>query len=158
MRAAAVVFALLLVGFSATQPLDVARRVAQVEQQAEQKKEQEELKIPPEEVARKNPVKPEAGSIAAGKKLYSSQCAMCHGPQGDGKGDLVEVMKLKLRDYRDREALKEFTDGALFYILNKGKGAMPGQEGRMTDAQKWNLINYLRSLARKEPAEQKPPS
>lgn len=107
-----------------------------------------EFTIPPEETKRENPVKPTPPSIAEGRKMYMTQCAMCHGKEGDGKGDLVEDMKLKLKDYRDPDALKGMTDGDLHYILVHGKGDMPGQEDRMDARQCWNLINYIRSLAK----------
>ena len=113
------------------------------------------LVSPLDEVKRENPVKPTEASIADGKKLYGYQCAMCHGEKGDGKGDLVESMKLKMKDYANPEALKDFTDGALNYIIDKGKGQMPSQEGRMSANQKWNMINYIRSLSKK-PADAKP--
>jgi len=113
------------------------------------------LVIPLEEMNRANPVKPTEASLADGKKLYGYQCAMCHGDKGDGKTELVESMKLTMKDYTDPAALKDFTDGSLGYILEKGKGKMPGQEGRMRAEQKWNLVNYIRSLAKK-PAEAKP--
>jgi len=119
-----------------------------------------EFKIPPEEAQRQNPVKPTPDSVAEGKRLYGFDCAMCHGKEGDGKGDLAESMGLKLRDYRDPAALKDLTDGELFYILSKGKGKMPGDEGRMKPEQRWHMVNYIRSLAKKEspskPTEEKP--
>jgi len=120
-----------------------------------------ELKVPPEEAAKPNPVKPSENSIAEGKKVFATQCTMCHGESGDGKGDLVEPMNLKLKDWQDPASLKEFSDGALFYVLTKGHKEMPSQEGRMKDNQKWDLINYIRSLSKKEPPkepakEQKP--
>ncbi len=121
------------------------------QEKKEAQKEPAEFKIPPEEVKRENPVKPTAASIAQGKHLYSSQCAMCHGANGDGKGDLAVEIKLKTKDYRDPVALKDMTDGELYYILNKGKGQMPDQGDRLTTEQKWNLINYIRSFAKKEP-------
>jgi mono/diheme cytochrome c family protein len=95
-------------------------------------------------------VKADANYISVGRRLYGSQCAMCHGKEGDGKGDLAEVMALKLRDYRDPGALKEMADGELFYILSKGKGKMPGEGERMNKTQRWHLINFIRSLAKKE--------
>ncbi len=111
-----------------------------------------ELKIPDEDAKRVNPVKPTEGSIAEGKKLFGYQCAMCHGAKGDGTGDLVEPMKLRLRDWTDAESLKDLSDGSLFYIITKGKGKMPDQQGRMSAQQQWNLINYIRSLAKKREA------
>lgn len=133
----------------------------QAEQKAPESKEKPQgetktdAKIPAEESQRSNTVKPDADSIAQGKRMYSSQCAMCHGTTGDGKGDLAEDMKLKLRDYRDPGELKGFTDGDLFYILTHGKGQMPDEGDRLSATQKWNLINYIRSLAKK-PAAEKP--
>lgn len=115
------------------------------------------LTVPAEEAKRENPVKPTEGSLADGKKLYGYQCAMCHGEKGDGKGEIVESMKLTLKDYTNPEALKGLTDGALFYVLEKGKGKMPGQEGRMNATQKWNLVNYIRSFAKKPAEAHKPP-
>jgi mono/diheme cytochrome c family protein len=112
-----------------------------------------EWKVPPEDAKRENPVKPTEASIADGKKLFGYQCTMCHGEKGDGKGDLAEAMKLTMLDYSKPDALKDWTDGMLFYVIEKGKGKMPAQEGRMKDPQVWNLVNYIRSLAKKPDKE-----
>ncbi len=104
--------------------------------------------IPAQEVQRPNPVKATEASIAAGAKYYSSQCAMCHGTDGDGKGDLAVQMELKIPDYRKPESLAPFTDGELFYILTKGMGKMVGEGDRTPEEKKWNVINYLRSLSK----------
>ena len=120
----------------------------------------QEVKLPgctvPEAAAKKeNPSKADAGSIGEGKRLFESQCALCHGKAGDGKGDLVEPMKLKVRDYRDGAALSGISDGAMFHVLQKGCGQMPGEEGRLKDAQMWSLINFIRSLAKKTDTAEK---
>jgi mono/diheme cytochrome c family protein len=95
-----------------------------------------EFKIPPEAVKQPNPVKPSSASIAQGKKIYGYDCAMCHGADGDGKGDLAVDMKLKLADYRDPAALKDKTDGELFYIIKNGKAEMTPEGDRVkTDTQ-----------------------
>jgi mono/diheme cytochrome c family protein len=140
MRASVAVFLmLLLAGFAGS---------GSSQEKKEPQKEPAEFKIPAEEAKRENPIKPTESSIAQGRRLFSSQCAMCHGKDGDGKGELADIMKLKLRDYSDPAALKDMTDGELFYILSHGKGQMPDQEGRMKDDQKWHLINYIRSRAK----------
>jgi mono/diheme cytochrome c family protein len=95
-----------------------------------------------------NPVKATASSIALGQKAYGFDCAMCHGKEGAGDGDLAADMKLKLRDYRDPDSLKGMTDGEIFTIIDKGKGQMSGEEGRMKAEQIWNVVNYVRSLAK----------
>jgi len=108
-----------------------------------------ESKSAPETAKRLNPVKPTPSSIASGKKSYIYDCAMCHGKEGAGDGDLVGQMHLKLRDYRDPATLKELTDGEIFSIIANGKGQMTGEAGRMKPEQIWDLVNYIRSLAKK---------
>lgn len=108
-----------------------------------------EFKIPAEDAKKVSPLKNDASNIAEGKKLFGSQCYLCHGKDGDGKGELAADMKLKLHDYHDAAALKDKTDGELFYILSKGKGEMPGEGDRLSETQRWQLIAYIRSLAGK---------
>jgi mono/diheme cytochrome c family protein len=120
----------------------------------------QEVKLPgctvPEEAAKKeNPTKANADSVSEGKRLFESQCGLCHGRAGDGKGELAEPMKLKMRDYRDPAALAGISDGAMLHVLLKGCGQMPGEEGRLKEPQMWNLINYIRSLARKSETAKK---
>jgi mono/diheme cytochrome c family protein len=112
-----------------------------------------EFAISPEEAARKNPVRFTDASVERGKKFFKTQCALCHGEKGDGKGDLATEMKLTLPDFTKPDALAKRTDGELFAIIGTGKEPMPNQKGRMTDAQLWNLVNYLRALGGKTPAK-----
>jgi mono/diheme cytochrome c family protein len=107
--------------------------------------------IPAEFAKKPNPIRPTVKSIAEGKRIYGYDCAMCHGDNGDGKGDLAGDMKLTLKDFRDPSSLKETTDGDMFYIIEKGKGQMPGEGNRETPEELWNIINFVRSLAKKNP-------
>jgi len=116
-------------------------------------------KIPAEALKVPNPVKPTAASIAVGKKKYGYDCAMCHGTDGDGKGDLAVDMKLKMLDYRDAAALKSVTDGEMFYVIKNGNGGeMPSEADRLKDEDIWNLVNYIRSIPKnsKPSAAEKP--
>jgi mono/diheme cytochrome c family protein len=110
-------------------------------------------KVPAEEAARKNPVPSTPEGLAEARRFYKYQCAMCHGENGDGKGDLVETMKLKVNDWRDASSLTGRTDGELFYILTNGKGAMSGQGDRTKEQMRWNLINLTRSFSKKDSKE-----
>lgn len=106
-------------------------------------------KIPPEAAAKTNPVKPTAESLAKGKKMYGIDCAMCHGSSGDGKGDMGGDYKT-MPDFTNSQAMKTRTDGELFYITRNGKGTdMPPEDNRAKDDDIWNMVNYIRSFAKK---------
>ena len=109
--------------------------------------------ISAEDAARKNPIKLTDVSVDRGKKVFKTQCALCHGEKGDGKGELATEMTLNLPDFTKPDALAKRTDGELFAIIGTGKEPMPSQKGRMTDQQLWNLVNYLRALGGKVPAK-----
>ena len=115
-------------------------------------------RIPEEDAKKPNPIKYTAGSVAEGRRLFDSQCAMCHGETGDGKGELAVSLALtNMKDWTLPDTLKAWTDGQLFYVMDKGKRHMPGQEGRMKLDQKWHLVNFIRSVTRKEAKEAKKP-
>ncbi len=119
---------------------------AQEREKAPQAELPKPLVIPEEEKNRKNPVSPSPESVATGGKLFSSQCAMCHGTKGDGQGDLATELKFSVPDFTTADWRKKRTDGELNYIINTGHGHMPGQGGRLLEAQKWHLVNFLRTL------------
>jgi mono/diheme cytochrome c family protein len=106
-----------------------------------------ETKIPQEEVDRKNPIESNAASIAEGLKAYGdTDCALCHGKDGGGKGVEAKDISMNLHDWRKPGSLDKFTDGELNYLIAKGKGHMPKYEGRETPEQIWQMVVYIRSL------------
>ncbi len=145
MRQAISVFAALLLA-------GVAASSARQEKPKEPQAPPVEFKVPPEEAKRTNPTKATPASLVEARRFYGYDCAMCHGKDGDGKGDLAEQMKMQMRDLRDPATTEKMTDGELFYILTKGKGQMPGEETRLSNDQKWQLVNLVRAFAKKEGA------
>ncbi|HXN53792.1 MAG TPA: cytochrome c [Candidatus Acidoferrum sp.] len=109
----------------------------------------DDYKISPQDVARVNPVKPSPEGLGEARKVFGYDCEMCHGAKGDGKGDVVESMKLTMHDWRDPVALANMTDGEIFYIITKGKGKMMAEGERVPEKLRWNLVNLVRSLAAK---------
>lgn len=96
-----------------------------------------------------NPVKPTPESQAHAKQTYSIDCAMCHGENGNGKGDLVGDMGLTLKDLRDPATLAGKTDGEIYTIIHDGKGKMPSEGDRVKPNDVWNLVILVRSFAKK---------
>jgi mono/diheme cytochrome c family protein len=102
--------------------------------------------------ALKNPVKTSPASIAAGKKLYDTQCATCHGATGKGDGRMAVMMpEPKPSDLSDATWKHGSTDGEIFTLIRDGsKGTgMRGYAARMKTQDIWNVVNYLRTLAPK---------
>ena len=77
----------------------------------------DDYKISEADIARVNPVKSSPEGLAEARKVFGYDCEMCHGAKGDGKGDVVESMKLTMRDWRDPATLANVTDGEIFYII-----------------------------------------
>ena len=111
--------------------------------------------IPIEATREANPVKSGPESLARAKKWWTIDCAMCHGKDGDGKGETATEMKLKTADFTDPATLKDRTDGEIFYIIKNGHNDMPSEGPRVKTEENWDLVNYVRSLAKKPEADQK---
>jgi hypothetical protein len=109
----------------------------------------DDYKISPADAARVNPVKSSPEGLAEARKVFAYDCDMCHGAKGDGKGELVESMKLTMHDWHDPATLANLTDGEIFYIITKGKGKMMEEGERVPEKLRWNLVNLVRSLAAK---------
>jgi len=111
--------------------------------------------IPVEAAKQANPVKPTPESLARAKKWWTLDCEMCHGKNGDGKGETAKEMKLTTADFTDPATLKDRTDGEIFYIIKNGHNDMPAEGPRVKTEENWDLVNYVRSLAKKKEAEAK---
>ena len=109
-----------------------------------------------EDAARPNPMKFTTNSVARGKRVYDTQCAMCHGDTGLGDGDVAKDINAKPPDFTNPATLKYRADGELYAIIGEGSGLMPAQGERMKDYHKWDAINYLRSLSGRIPAKSQP--
>lgn len=105
--------------------------------------------IPVEAAKQVSPVKSSPESLARAKKWWTLDCEMCHGKSGDGKGETAKDMKLQIGDFTDPATLKDRTDGELFYVIKNGHNDMPAEGPRVKSEENWDLVNYVRSLAKK---------
>jgi mono/diheme cytochrome c family protein len=105
----------------------------------------EKWTAPAAEAGKKNPVPVNDSSVAAGQKIYLKRCAGCHGKAGNGDGpDAADlgIHPAKLSD----PAIRAETDGALFWKITVGKKPMPNYGTRLSPTDRWNAINYVRTL------------
>jgi mono/diheme cytochrome c family protein len=97
--------------------------------------------------AKKNPIAPTQDSIAAGQKIYSKTCMMCHGKSGDADGPAVIELNIHPAKLSDPQVKTE-SDGALFWKITTGKKPMPAYGKRLSETDRWNLVNYVRTLSK----------
>ena len=96
-----------------------------------------------------SPVKATPEVLAAAKKVFGFDCAMCHGESGNGKGELVESMKLTTVDWRQSPVVSGMSDGEIYDLIVKGKDKMIGEADRLAPAKVWGLVLYVRTLSKK---------
>ena len=104
--------------------------------------------VPAAAKARKNPVAATAESLATGAKLFQRNCAVCHGETGDGKGPWQDILTTQPGNFTDAGRMAEHTDGELFWKISTGREQMPAFEKKLSEQKRWQLVNYLRALAR----------
>ncbi len=97
----------------------------------------------------KNPVAARPESLAEGKRLYLRYCASCHGANAEGGSgnDLIPAAP----DLTDKEWKHGSTDGEIFAVIKNGVPPelnMVPFADQLKDADIWNVVNYVRSLAK----------
>lgn len=97
--------------------------------------------------ARKNPVAPSAQSLARGQRLYEVYCTPCHGSSGKGDG-LVTPRFIPAPDLTS-QPVQAKPDGHFAYYIGYGGAIMPAYGEALSVSERWDVVNYVRSLARK---------
>ena len=81
--------------------------------------------------------------IGAGKELYAKNCASCHGDKGDGKGPAAVTLKAPPSNFTDARMMSTHASQELYDTLTQGKEKMPSYKNKLTDDQRWSLVDYL---------------
>jgi mono/diheme cytochrome c family protein len=87
-------------------------------------------------------------AIEAGKVLYAKYCRFCHGNTGAGDSTMAPKT-MKPSNLTDAEWTRGGSEGEIFWIIQNGappKYDMKGLKGKITDADTWNLVHFVRSL------------
>jgi mono/diheme cytochrome c family protein len=93
-----------------------------------------------------NPVKSNAESISAGRDLWNTHCASCHGKKGLGDGTKAAQLKTQPADL-STATFQAQSDGSVFYKISEGRGDMPSFKKKLPDAEDiWNLVVFFRTL------------
>ncbi len=94
-----------------------------------------------------NLVPADATSVARGAELFHINCSQCHGVDGKGDGQIANFLQnVKPADLTG-PVVSSLSDGAIFLVISNGMpGAMPPLNENLTVRERWDVVNYVRTL------------
>ena len=111
-------------------------------------------KAPDEFYSRVNPLTAATTNTKAAEPIFQgnagpANCMICHGKKGDGRGTLSSQYDPPPRNFACAMTINGVPDGQLFWIIRFGSPgtAMPPHPA-LSDEQVWQLVLYLRQLAK----------
>ncbi|HEY3322327.1 MAG TPA: c-type cytochrome [Planctomycetota bacterium] len=105
--------------------------------------------VAPARAAKKaNPIAADAQSMARGKQLFTKNCLSCHGETGRGDGPAAKDLERHPGNLSDPKMFEQ-SDGALFWKITEGNKPMLSFEKTLTPEERWDVVNYVRTLAKK---------
>jgi mono/diheme cytochrome c family protein len=96
-----------------------------------------------------NPVPATGAALSEGQQDYAKHCKSCHGINGDGNGERASKLSTMPSDFTDARRMNDQTDGALFWKITHGRRPMPAFKDKLTDKERWELVDYIRRFAKK---------
>ena len=92
-----------------------------------------------------NPVPDTPAVLAEGEWLYDVYCAMCHGPEGLGDGQIAGHYP-RMPSLAARHVQNNYTDGWIFSIIGDGGFRMPPFAHSMSAGERWALVRYVKTF------------
>jgi S-disulfanyl-L-cysteine oxidoreductase SoxD len=102
-----------------------------------------------------NPVPPDPVSLERGKQLFLRNCALCHGESGQGNGPVTQQWQAdakKPANLTDARMAQQ-SDGSLYLTISEGYGAMPALNENLNVRERWDVVNYVKSLSQSPGAQ-----
>lgn len=94
-----------------------------------------------------NPLPASPVVLERGKLQYERNCAVCHGVQADGRGSVIAQNKFPFASPLGAGSpTTGRSDGYIYAVIDVGRGLMPPYGHRMTHADRWAVVHYLRQL------------
>lgn len=94
----------------------------------------------------KNPIEKSDDVTKEGKVIFEKMCMHCHGKEGKGDGQLIQIEKFPPPPSYSGPQLKELTEGKMFHTITYGKGLMGSHASQLTKEERWKVIHYIQEL------------
>lgn len=95
----------------------------------------------------RNPISVTPQGMSAAAQLYKENCVTCHGRTGNSNGPAAESLPQRPANFTDESLMRRATDGELFWKISTGRAPMPSWQAKLSETERWQLVNYLRMLA-----------
>jgi len=95
------------------------------------------------------PVTPEL--LARGQKVFTINCAVCHGATGQGNGITSKYGLLGIANYH-QDKYRQMADGQIFNTITHGYNTMMAYGDKVTVKDRWAIIAYMRALQKSQNA------
>ena len=82
-----------------------------------------------------------------GRERYTLYCAPCHGALGDGQGVTRAYGMVTTASYHD-DRIRQMAEGEIFNTITNGKNTMAAYADKLSPADRWAVIAYVRALER----------
>jgi mono/diheme cytochrome c family protein len=100
-----------------------------------------------------NPMPGDEDSIARGANLFEIHCQMCHGQTGEGTGPIAAFLINYKPANLTSPVVQSKSDGSIFLTITNGlEGRMPPLNENLTVSERWDVVNFVRTL-QAEPSE-----
>ena len=98
----------------------------------------------------KNPTDDFDTSINNGREMFIKNCAKCHGLNGNGYGVVSHGFATWPRQLWVWYKADSTADSYLYWILENGKSDMPPWGLVLSENERWDLINYIKTIKNPE--------
>jgi mono/diheme cytochrome c family protein len=94
-----------------------------------------------------NPLPRTESVLKNGRRDFNIYCSACHGLLGNGVPSLTAAYGAKPANLV-ADQIRQRPDGEIYYVIMKGKNAMPSYAADLDEDQRWSVVNYVRVLQR----------
>ncbi len=97
-----------------------------------------------------NPYTSKKDMVQLGKRHYKNFCLLCHGPGGQGDGQVADKFVGIKPPSLVTDKIKNYPDGRIFHIITDGQGLMGTYIHQLPkEKDRWAVVLYVRELQKK---------
>ncbi len=94
-----------------------------------------------------NPLPRTENVLRNGRRDFNIYCSVCHGILGNGVPSLTAAYGAKPANLA-ADQIRQLSDGEIYYVIMRGKNAMPSYAADLDEDERWSVVNYVRVLQR----------